>query len=149
MFDWWVKDRHPGIYLYALTRACGGTRQDGDTEGALPVLMNLPIYLQFIAWRYQCGGGDGILEKSVFFWLRSVEFVACLRVLSVIHMCVVLPLRWLHGSCHTLSEYNFGVANMASTIDLMDNAWSEIANDGSKMFDDDFMFGIFKPIINI
>ena len=31
-----------------------------DTEGAIPVLMNLPIYLQFIAWRYQCGGGDGI-----------------------------------------------------------------------------------------
>ena len=37
---------------------------------------------------------------------------------------------------------------MASTIDLMDNAWSEIANNGSKMFDDDFMFGIFKPIID-
>ena len=103
MFDWWAKDCHPGIYLYALARACGGTRQDGDTEGAIPVLMNLPIYLQFIAWRYQCGGGDGILEKSVFFWLRSVKFVACLRILSVIQLCVVLPLRWLHGNCHKLS----------------------------------------------
>ena len=37
---------------------------------------------------------------------------------------------------------------MASTIDLMDAAWLDIANDGSKMFDDDFMFGIFKPIID-
>ena len=122
-------------------------RQDGDTEGATPVLMNLPIYLQFIAWRYHCGGGDGILEKSMFFRLRSVQFVAILRVLSVIQMCVVLPLRWLHGNCHKLSEFNFGVANMSLTIDLMDDVWLEIANDGSKLFDDDFMFGIFKPII--
>ena len=37
---------------------------------------------------------------------------------------------------------------MPLTIDLMDAAWLEIANDGSKMFDDDFMFDIFKPIID-
>ena len=51
MFDWWVNDRHRGIYLYPLARACGGVgnRQDENTEGAVPVLMNLPIYLEFIA----------------------------------------------------------------------------------------------------
>ena len=70
-----------------------------------------------------------------------------LRVLSVIQMCVVILLRWLYGNCDKLAEFNFGVAYMSVTIDLMDDAWSSIANDGSKMFDDDYMFGIFQPII--
>ena len=83
MFAWWVNDRHRGIYLYPLDRACGGMKQGGDTEGVFPVLMNLPTYLQCIAWRYQCGGGDGILEKSVFFCLCFVEFVLCPRVLYI------------------------------------------------------------------
>ena len=47
---WWIRTYHPGVYLYATVRACGGTRQDGDTEGARPVLMNFPLYLQFLAW---------------------------------------------------------------------------------------------------
>ena len=104
MFLWWMRTTHSGEYLYPIARACGGTRQDGDTKGAGPVLMNLPFYLQFVAWRYGCGGGDGILEKSLFVRLRCVEMVGCLRVLTVIHMCVVIPLRWLVGNCHTLSD---------------------------------------------
>ena len=32
MFLWWLRTYHPGVYLYATMRACGGTRQDGDTE---------------------------------------------------------------------------------------------------------------------
>ena len=66
----------------------------------------------------------------MFFRLRSVEFDACLRVLTVIQMCVVFPSRWLYGNCHKLVEFNFGVANMSVTIDLMEDAWSNIANDG-------------------
>ena len=148
MFLWWIRTYHSGVYLYATARACGGTRQDGDTEGAGPVLMNLPLYLQFLAWRHGCGGGDSILEKSLFFRLRCVEMVGYLRVLSILHMCVVIPLRWLAGNCHNLSEWNFGVANMAWTVDLMNAVFLEIANDGSKIFNDEFMFGIFQPIID-
>ena len=69
--------------------------------------------------------------------------VGYLRVLSILHMCVVIPLRWLAGNCHNLSEWDFGVANMAWNVDLMDAAFLEIANDGSKIFNDEFMFGIF------
>ena len=74
--------------------------------------------------------------------------VGCLRVLAILHMCVVIPLRWLAGNCHTLSEWNFGVAKMAWVVDLMDEAFLEISNDGSKVFNEEFMFGIFQPIID-
>ena len=74
--------------------------------------------------------------------------VGCLRVLSILHMCVMIPLLWLARNCHTLSQWDFGVAKMAWTVELMDEAFLKIANDGSKMFDDEFMFGIFQPILD-
>ena len=37
---------------------------------------------------------------------------------------------------------------MAWAVDLMDEAFLEIANDGSNMFNEEFMFGIFQPIID-
>ena len=36
---------------------------------------------------------------------------------------------------------------MAWTVALMDHAFEDIAQDGSKLLDDDFMFALFQPII--
>ena len=69
---------HIGAYVYPLGRAYSVNRQDGDTEGAAPVLMNLPLYIDVVAWRYGCGGGDKTLENSLFCCLRGVEIVAFL-----------------------------------------------------------------------
>ena len=81
MFLDWMRRYHPGAYLYSIVRACGGTRQDIGAEGACPVLMNIPYYLEFLIWRFRCGR-DGILEKNLWIELRSVEFVALLHTCS-------------------------------------------------------------------
>ena len=113
MFDWWAQVFHPGLYIYWLARACGGGRDDICTEGAGPFLMNISIYIKFLAWRYACGGGDGILEKNLISIYRCVEQISLLRVLSILHMFIVIPLRWLSGNCEKLAEWNFGVVNMS------------------------------------
>ena len=59
-FHEWLPD---GTYVWRIWRACGGDRQDGVTEGAMTILMNLPIFLVFLRWCYECGHCDGILEK--------------------------------------------------------------------------------------
>ena len=147
MFDWWSQIFHKGDYLYPLARCCGGNRQDGATESAGPILGNIPKYLEFIAWRYACGGGEGILEQNLFIIYRSVEYIALLRVLAILHMTIMLPLRWLAGNCENLAEYKFGVADMPWCVDLMDKAFAKIQRNGKKIMDDDFMFGIFDPIV--
>ena len=58
-------------------------------------MMNIPLYVAFLVWRYECGGGDGILEKHHIIILRYVEIVAQLRVLTNFQLAVVLPHRWL------------------------------------------------------
>ena len=52
---------HPTAYLYPVSRACGGSRQDIGVEVAVSVIMNIPYYLEFLIWIMSCGG-DGILE---------------------------------------------------------------------------------------
>ena len=83
--------------MWPTVRACGGSCQDGDTKGSGPIIMNIPIYLEFMVWRYHCRGGDGILEKNKSIILRSVEMVSLLRVVTILHISVVIPMRWLSG----------------------------------------------------
>jgi len=78
--------------------------------------------------------------------LRSVEMIAYLYVLSIMHICLCIPLRWLVGNCGDLSKHNFGVADMPITLDLMDKTFSEIVHDGDKILNEDFMCNIFKPL---
>ena len=94
---------HPTAYLYPLVRACGGTRQDLCVEGAPSVLMNLPLYLQFLHW-CMCVGGtsvDGILATNLYINFRSIEVVALLRQLgglleklNVFHIMILVTKTW-------------------------------------------------------
>ena len=59
-FHEWLKKR-PKTYIWNIWRACGGSRQNGVTEGEMSVLMNIPVFLAFLRWCYECGGCDSIL----------------------------------------------------------------------------------------
>jgi hypothetical protein len=124
----WIEEYHPGAYLFPIARACGGTRQDLCVEGAPAVLMNLPYYYQFLTWRMgTCGtSGDGILATKLYLMLRSVEVVSLLRVLSILHISICLPTRWLAGKSQDLAEYNFGYYDMGLALDLMETAFESI-----------------------
>ena len=78
-----MKRYHPTAYLFAVSRACGGSRQDIGVEGAVAVLMNTPYYLEFLIWRMRCGHTDGILERNLYMLLRSVEMISFLRVVRL------------------------------------------------------------------
>ena len=146
MFDWWSQTNHAGAYLFPLARACGGNCQYGTTELAGLILGNIPIYLDFLVWRYRCGGGEGILEHNLFIIYRSVEYIALLHVLAILHMTIILSLRWLAWNYAHLSKWEFVVADMPYGMDLMDKAFTKIQREGKNIMDDTFMFGIFNRI---
>ena len=92
------------------------------------------------------GGSEGILEHNLLIIYRSIEYIALLRVLAILHMTIVLPLRCISGDCEHLSKWEFGVAYMPDGVDLMDKAFAKVQRDGKKIMDDTFMFGIFNKI---
>ena len=150
-FFWWMREFHPDVYLFPVVRALGGTRQDLCVEAAPAVLMNLPYYLQYLHWRIDATGGkcDNILQTKLWIMLRSAEVVAMLRVLSILHIAICLPTRWLAGKTHELKEFNFGYYDMGKALDLMETAFESILNDGSLIYDEAFMMdSIFAEISN-
>eukprot|EP00957_Ditylum_brightwellii_P058617 4446484-Ditylum_brightwellii.AAC.1 len=48
MFYGWKKTHYPTTYIYLCARALGDARQDLRSKGAIPVLMNIPYYLEFL-----------------------------------------------------------------------------------------------------
>ena len=74
--------------------------------------------------------------------------VLLLHVLSIFHISICLPLRWLTGNCGDLEQYDFGVSDMPKALDLMDKAFAKIIKDGDLILDDDFVMQIFKPLMN-
>jgi hypothetical protein len=71
--------------------------------------------------------------------LRSVEVVALLRVLSILHVSICLPTSWLAGKSHELGEFNFGYYDMGKALDAMEKAFEQILDNGELIFDEDFM----------
>ena len=130
---------HPGVYLFSAARALGGSRQDISANGAVPVLMNLKYYIEFLDWRLTCAVRDNLLQTSLFITLCSVEMVALLQVLSILHIAVYMPVRGLAGNTENLVEYDFGAVSMGRTIDMLEDAFTKISSDGSLILDKDFM----------
>jgi hypothetical protein len=78
--------------------------------------------------------------------LRSVEVVSLLRVLSILHISICLPTRWLAGKSQDLAEYNFGYCDMGLALDLMETAFESMIDAPELILDEDFMMGIFFKI---
>ena len=149
MYYDYMRTYNPNAYNYQITRALGGTRQDVGSEGSMAVFMNLPYFLQFLDWRLSSGSGDSILMKNLFIILQSVEMIALFRVLAILHVAICIPTRWLAGKTQELAEFQFGVRNMGRIpVNLMEDTFEEIANDGERLLDKQFTMNIFEPIVN-
>ena len=64
------------------------------------------------------------------------------------NIAICIPTRWLAGKTQELAEFRFGVRDMGRTVDLMEEAFEKIANDGEMMLDKEFMMNIFEPIVD-
>ena len=82
----------------------------------------------------------------MFIIYRSVEYIAFLRVLEILHMTSIIPIRWIAGNCEQLLKWEFGDVDMPEVVDLMEKAFAKIQRDSKKIMDDMFMFGITNKI---
>ena len=70
-----------------------------------------------------------LLEQNLFVVLGYVEMIALARLLSIIHISVCIPFRWLAGKTHRLKEYkNWGPPSMARVIDTLREKMNAISN---------------------
>jgi hypothetical protein len=149
MYYDYMRMYNPKSHHYQITHARRGTRQDVGFEGSMAVFMNIPYYLEFLDWWLSSGlSGDSILMKNLLIIFQLVEMIVLFQVLTMLHVAICIPTRWLACKTHELIEFQFRVWDMGWTIDLMEDAIEKNARDGERMLDEQFMMNIFEPIVN-
>ena len=129
-----------------------GGRQELAAEGAGPLYFNRPLWVEFLDERLRVPGADNILQENLFIALTFVEMIASARVHSIICISILMPLRWLAGNCHLLSEYNWSERSTGRSIDILERALEKIADGtdehgpGELMLQDTFMMLIFDEL---
>ena len=72
--------------------------------------------------------------------------VALLRICSIVHIVIFLPVRWLTGKSHLLAEYNWSIRSMGGVIDILKSDLNKIVQDKEFILDEMFMVDIFKEL---
>jgi hypothetical protein len=89
---------------------------------------------------------DNLLQHSLFIVLGLMEMIAQLRVASIFHLAVVIPMRWLAGHNNKLSEYGWGERSMGRAITLLHDAFVKVQGDGALLLEENFIMKIFSPL---
>ena len=99
-----MQKKHKGELLLHMERAAG-SRQDICTEGSMAIVMNYPYYLEFLdeqLKKREKGKEASLLQQNLFVVLKSSEMLALTRLMSIFHLSVCMPFRWLAGKTHEL-----------------------------------------------
>ncbi len=89
---------------------------------------------------------DSLLQHSLFIVLGSMKMIAQLRGASILHLGVVLPMKWLTGNTHKLSEYGWGDCSMGRAINFLYDAFVEVQGDGALLLNKNFIMSILSPL---
>ena len=150
LFLEWMQETHPGALLLHVERA-SVSRQDLYIEGSMAIIMNYPFYVKFLDHslrKRKANDKASILQLNLFVALTSSEMIALVRLLSILHISVCMPIRWLAGKTHELKEYCWGPISIGRVLDTLEASMEDIAEDPEKILDEKFMMNIFKEYID-
>ena len=149
LFLEWMRDKHPGELLMHVERAVG-SRQDLCTEGCMAIIMNYPYYVEFLDEQLRKKEKNkkvSILQRNIFVALTSSEMIALARLLSILHLSICMPFRFLAGKTHEFKEYGWGPMSMGRVIDTLEKKLVSVVRDPRLILEEDFMMGMFEEYV--
>jgi hypothetical protein len=104
--------------------------------------------------KHRCGNSNdkaSILQQNLFVVLTSEEMIALSCLLSIFHISVCIPFRWLAGKTHELKDYDtdfgWGAMSMSCVIDSLYKKMNELHKSPSLIINDGFMMSIFDEYL--
>ena len=114
----WLMKNYPSLLLFHV-ESTHGARQDIVFTSSLAMFMNREVNMEFLDYCLSMPGKDGhILQKNLFVLLSSLEMVAQCRLLAIVYILCMMPLRWLSGNTYKLAKYNWGAVSMNRALDI-------------------------------
>ena len=72
--------------------------------------------------------------------------IGLMRVYTIFHLAICLPMRYLAGSTHQLAQYNWSCRSMGRVYDIIESKLCEIMEKPSLFLSHTFMMNIFKDL---
>ena len=124
-------------------------RQDLCTEGSRPIYMNYPYYVEFLdnalrKPRKMKNESASILQKKLFVVLTSSEMIALVWLLSILHLSICMPFRYLAGKSHEFKQYGWEAADMGRVLDTFYEKLQRVRDNPRLILDKLFMMDIFQ-----
>ena len=91
-----------------------------------------------------CGREENILSCNQMMLLSSVEFAVVVRLWSIFHLAIIMPMRWLAGKTHKLANRKWGYISMGKVMDNLKEDLQSIVNTPELIHYQDFMMGMLK-----
>lgn len=104
--------------------------------------MNRPYLFEYLHSHVYSVNHKNILEDFPYQALMTTQFIAMSRANAVIDLRISRPHRWLAGKSAELT--NWSPIRMNWVLDLIDQAFQKIRDDGSSLLDPDWE--IFEPV---
>jgi hypothetical protein len=118
LFAEWMKENYPGELLFHV-ESTHGSRQDIIFTAALAIAMNRACNVEFLMSDTDKTKKDHVLQRNLFVVLSSLEMAAQARLLAIIYLSIILPLRWLAGNTHKLASFHWGARSMGRALDVL------------------------------
>ena len=142
-FRQWMKLNHSGELLFHVERAASGGRQDIASMAAMAIFWNKNYCIEFLDEMISyCGKHENILARNLMILLSSVEINAVSRLWSILHIAIVMPIRWLAAKTHEMKDYGWGYISMGKVLDKLKEDLELIVGQPELIHDESFMMGM-------
>ena len=138
-----MEDYYPNQLLQHV-KSVNGNRQDIATESAGPIYCNRPLCVEYLDKRLRGYNKSNILEENLFILMTSLPVVALLRTHAILHLAIVMPVRWLAANTHLLGAHNWSVRSMGRVVDQIEAKATILHEIPSLITNDTFMMSWFR-----
>jgi hypothetical protein len=145
LFQQWMKRNHLGELLLHVERAESGGRQDVVPMASLAIYWNRNYCIEFLDYMLgitRPNKEDSILVQNPYVILSSLEMVAAARMWGIIHIAILMPIRWLSGNIHELDVNNWCYFHLGMVLDRLKEKLDDIVEHPELIHDEEFMMSI-------
>ena len=95
----------------------------------MEIFWNRNYYVEFLDEIISyCGKSENILARNLMIFLSSVDIISVSWIWSILHISIVVPMRWLAACTHKMKEYGWGYIYMGKVLDNLKDDLNMIAD---------------------
>ena len=89
-----------------------------------------------------CGKSENILARNIMILLYYVEIISVSRLWSILHIAIIMPMRWLAACTHKKKEYGQGYISMGKVLENIRDDLNMIVDQPELFHGESFMTGM-------